>query len=173
MVQVYCLLVYDVVVFLAIVQIEAFEGRRNTALALMLGFSRIFTTGLSVAFLPIMNMDRIVASTLGIIIIIIIIRGLLTIGLMILVVLSAVSTYLSLTRNRESIKPGRLTGARARYLAHLYKQALDIYVSKAERQKSGKDAKMHDAPPELSCRWFQSGGSSQSTTRKTKTYLRT
>lgn len=154
MAQVYSLLVYDIVAFFVILQIDPFEARRNTALAVwMLGISKILTTALSVAFLPTLNVDRIIATALGIIIIVI--QGLLTIGVMILVVLSAISSYLSLMRNRDPghFRPAELNSTRVRYLEHLEKSALDVRVSRAEKErldKLEKEAEMNTTPPEPS-----------------------
>ena len=73
---------------------------RNTVLAVyLLGISKVATAGLSIAFLPDYHVARIPTTALGIIIIVI--QGLLVIAVMILIVLGAFSSYMSLTRNRE------------------------------------------------------------------------
>lgn len=152
MAQVYLLLVYDILAFFVILKIDPFEGRRNTALAVwMLGISKILTTALSIAFLPALNVNRIIATAIGIIIIAI--QGLLTIGVMILVVLGSISSYMSVTRNRESTKPGELDALRARYFLHLEKCAVDIRTTRAEREhlkKFEKEAKINATPAEPS-----------------------
>lgn len=152
MAQVYLLLVYDVLAFFVIVKIDPFEGRRNTALAVwMLGISKILTTALSIAFLPNLNVNRIIATALGIIIIVI--QGLLTIGVMILVVLGSISSYMSITRDRETSKPGELDAVRVHYFSHLEQSAVDIRTTRAERErlkKLEKEAQMNVTPPEPS-----------------------
>lgn len=156
MAQVYCLLVYDIVAFFVILHVDPFEGRRNTALAVwMLGISKILTTALSVAFVPTLSVDRIITTAVGFIIIVI--QALLTIGVMILVVLSVISSYLSFMRNRDPshFSPVELNGTRVRYLEHLEKAALDNRVSKAEKERLGrlqKEAEMNVTPPEPSFR---------------------
>lgn len=148
--QVYLLLVYDVVAFIVILTIDPFEGRRNAALGVwMLGISKILTTALSIAFLPAMRVSRIAVTAIGIVIIVI--QGLLTIGVMIFVVLGAISSYLSITRDRDPSIPGEFDGIRARYLSHLEKCTLDIRISRAETsrlKKLEKEAEMNALPPE-------------------------
>ncbi|KAL3426588.1 transient receptor potential ion channel [Phlyctema vagabunda] len=123
--QVYGIFVVEIIAFIAIVWMNPFEGRRNTALAVwMLGISKVATAGLSIAFLPQHNVARIPTTVIGIIIIII--QGFLTIGVLILIVLGAISTYMSLTRNREHFRPHGMQGVRNKYLAHLEKKAADL-----------------------------------------------
>ncbi|KAJ4419641.1 hypothetical protein N0V82_004836 [Gnomoniopsis sp. IMI 355080] len=157
MAQVYLLLIYDIVAFFIILAIDPFEGRRNTALAVwMLGISKILTTALSIAFLPTMNVNRIIATALGIIIIVI--QGLLTIGLMILVVIGVMSSYMSITRDREPFngEPSNhkeVNAVRARYMSHLEKRGVDIRTTPAERkrlQQLEREAEMNAIPPEPS-----------------------
>lgn len=150
MAQVYLLLAYDVFTFFIILTMDPFEGRRNTALAVwMLGISKILTTALSIAFLPGMNVNRIIATALGIIIIVV--QGLLTSAVMILVVLGAISSYMSITR--EHSKAGRLGAIRTHYLTHLENCAVDIRTTRSERHRINeleKEAKMNATPPETS-----------------------
>jgi hypothetical protein len=90
----------------------------------LLGFSKLATVALSAAFDINFNIKRIPATAIGIIIIVI--QGLLTIALLICIVLSAISTYFSLTRNREAIRPRRWMPYRERYYAHVETAASDI-----------------------------------------------
>lgn len=123
--QVIGLLIWEVIAFIAIVKINPFEGARNTALAVwMLGISKVATAGLSIAFLPQLNVARIPTTVIGIIIIII--QGFLVIGLLILILLGAISSYMSLTRNSETFKPHRLENIRMKYFDHLEKKATDL-----------------------------------------------
>ena len=123
--QVFGLFVVEIIALIAIVWINPFEGARNTALSVyMLGISKVATAGLSIAFLPSFNLDRIVATVIGIIIIVI--QGFLTIGLLILIVLGAISSWFSLTRNREDFKPESWEGLRVRYFHHLESKAADL-----------------------------------------------
>lgn len=141
MAQVYCLLIYDILALAALVMIGPFEGRRNTALAVwMMGLVKVLTTGLSIAFLPALGVNRMIVTAVGIIIIIA--QGLLTIGAMVLVALGAVSSYMSVARGGEEdpdapaahpFRPEWLVPIRAHYLAHLQQSAPDI--SRAERRR--------------------------------------
>ncbi|ROW10212.1 hypothetical protein VMCG_01672 [Cytospora schulzeri] len=145
--QVYGLLVFEILSFIVFVKLDPFEGQRNTALAVwMLGISKIVTTGLSVAFLPGLKASRIIATGIGLIIVTI--QGLLVIALMILVVLGAMSSYMSLTRNREDFSPEVLGSTRVRYFEHLQAKALDIHVPREEKgtQRMLEEAQKN-APP--------------------------
>lgn len=149
--QVYCLLVYDVVALFVVLKISPFEGRRNTALAVwMLSICKVLTSALSIAFLPALGLERITATIIGVIIIVI--QGLLTIAVMILVILSVMSSYISLTRNREYFNPTERKDTRQRYLEHLEKMEPDIQISKAEKETLGKlkEAEMNALPLEPS-----------------------
>lgn len=123
--QVYGLFIVEIIALIIIVRINPFEGQRNTVLAVyMLGISKVATAGLSIAFLPQYNVERIPTTVVGIIIIVI--QGLLTIGVLVLIVMGAISTHMSLTRNRDSYKPKRLEGIRRKYLEHIERKAADL-----------------------------------------------
>ena len=123
--QVIGLFIWETIAFIAVICIRPFEGARNTALAVyMLGFSKVATAGLSIAFLPQFNVARIPTTIIGIIIIII--QGILVIGLLILIVLGAISSYMSLTRNREEFKPHSLENVRTKYFGKIEKKASDL-----------------------------------------------
>jgi hypothetical protein len=122
--QVFGLLVVEIIALIAIVWINPFEGARNTALAVyMLGISKVATVGLSVAFLERFNLDRIIATVIGVVIIVI--QGFLTIALLILIVLGAMSSWFSLTRNREEFHPQSWDPLRVKYFEHLEMKATD------------------------------------------------
>ncbi|CZR51479.1 related to Calcium_related spray protein [Phialocephala subalpina] len=123
--QVFGIFIWEIIAFIAIICINPFEGARNTALAVyMLGISKVVTAGLSIAFLPQFNVARIPTTIIGIIIIIC--QGFLTIGLLILIVLGAISSYMSLTRNREEFKPHSLENIRMKYFGHLETKEKDV-----------------------------------------------
>ena len=123
--QVFGIFVWEIIAFVAIAMINPFEGARNTALAVyMLGLSKVTTAGLSIAFLPQFNVARIPTTAIGIVIIVI--QALLVIGLMILIVLGAISTYMSVTRNREHIKPRDLETIRLKYFDTINRKAIDL-----------------------------------------------
>jgi meiotic recombination protein REC8 len=123
--QVFGLLIWEIIAFVAIIMINPFESARNTALAVyMLGVSKVTTTGLSIAFLPQFKVARIPATAIGIVIIVI--QGLLVIGLMILIALGAISTYMSVTRNREHVRPRDLETLRVKYFGIMDRKATDL-----------------------------------------------
>lgn len=123
--QVFGLFIWEIIAFIAIVCINPFEGARNTALAVwMLGLSKVATAGLSIGFLPQYNLARIPTTIIGVIIIVI--QGFLVIGLLVLIVLGAISSYMSLTRNREEFRPHGLENIRMKYFGHLEDKEKDL-----------------------------------------------
>jgi hypothetical protein len=123
--QVIGIFVWEFIAFIVIILINPFEGSRNTALAVyMLGISKVATAGLSIAFLPQFNLARIPTTVIGVIIIIV--QGFLVIGLLILIVLGAISSYMSLTRNREEFRPHNLENIRMKYFGHLEQKEKDV-----------------------------------------------
>ncbi|KFY96280.1 hypothetical protein V498_02750 [Pseudogymnoascus sp. VKM F-4517 (FW-2822)] len=123
--QVIGLFVVEIIAMIIIVALNPFEGSRNTAMAVyLLGFSKVVTAGLSIAFLPRYNMARIPTTVVGFVIVIV--QGVVAIATLILIVLGAISSYMSLTRNREDFKPRMLEGIRYKYFTRLERAALDI-----------------------------------------------
>lgn len=124
MTQVFGLLVVEFIALVVIVALRPFEGARlNALMVYLLGFSKIATIALSAAFDARFNLARITTTAIGIVIIVI--QGILTIVLLIAIVLGAISSYMSLTRNHETLKPRSWAGIRRRYFAHLEKAATD------------------------------------------------
>jgi hypothetical protein len=124
LVQVFCLLVLEIIAFAVMVKLRPYEGQRlNVIMIYLLGFSKVITLALSAAFDINFNIKRIPATAIGIIIIAI--QGLLTVALLVCIGLGAISSYFSLTRNRESIKPLSWLPYRERYLAHIQQAARD------------------------------------------------
>ena len=124
-VQVIGLFIWEFICFIVVICINPFEGQRNTALAVwMLGITKVVTAGLSIAFLPQFNVARIPTTIIGIIIILN--QGFLVIGVLILIVLGAISTYMTIMRNREEFRPHGLDGIRTKYFTHLEKTEKDL-----------------------------------------------
>ncbi|KFX93587.1 hypothetical protein V490_04776 [Pseudogymnoascus sp. VKM F-3557] len=123
--QVIGLLVVEIIAVIVVIALRPFEGNRNTALGVyLLGLSKVVTAGLSIAFLPRYNLARIPATVIGYIIIIT--QGVVAIAALILITLGAISSYMSLTRNREEFKPQGLENVRYKYFTHLERAALDV-----------------------------------------------
>ncbi|KAK2600995.1 hypothetical protein N8I77_010480 [Diaporthe amygdali] len=147
--QVYGLLVFEVLALLIFAKLDPFEGQRNMALAVwMLGISKVLTAGLSIAFLPTMRTNRIVATAIGFVIIVV--QGLVVVGLMILVVIGAISSYMSLTRNKEEFTPETLESVRVQYFEHLQTKAIDIHLSKEQRDWQNEETEKDKQPPQPS-----------------------
>ncbi|KAH6646060.1 hypothetical protein BKA67DRAFT_525735 [Truncatella angustata] len=133
--QIFGLFIVDILSLVAIAAINPYEGQRNTATAVwLLGISKLVTTGLSVAFLPDFNLDRIVTTVIGVVIIVV--QALITIAILILIVLGGISSWMSLTRNREDFSSQRLEGVRIKYFEHIAIKALDKRAPPAERRRS-------------------------------------
>ncbi|KAK8093059.1 hypothetical protein PG999_014646 [Apiospora kogelbergensis] len=125
--QVFGLFIVDMLAMVAIAAINPYEGQRNTAVAVwMLGLVRIATTGLSIAFLPGLAINRILATVIGVLIIVI--QALLVVAVLVLVITGAVSSWMSLYRNREYFSSRRLEGTRIRYYEHIARKALDEHA---------------------------------------------
>ena len=123
--QVFGLLVVEIIALVIIVLMRPFEGARlNALMVYLLGFSKVATVALSAAFDARFNLPRITTTAIGIVIIAI--QGVLAIVLMIAIVIGAISSYMSLTRNHESFRPRKLGKLRQRYFTHLEKTAPDI-----------------------------------------------
>ncbi|KAF2425809.1 TRP-domain-containing protein [Tothia fuscella] len=125
MVQVFALLIIEFFAFMAVIKMRPFEGQRlNVIVVYLLGFSKVATVALSAAFDVSFNLARIPTTAIGIVIIVI--QGLLTIAVLICIILSAISTYFSITRHREAIKPRRWIPYRERYFNHLDQAVSDL-----------------------------------------------
>ncbi|RSL64418.1 hypothetical protein CEP53_004073 [Fusarium sp. AF-6] len=126
--QVYGLFIFEVLALVAIIKMKPFEGSRNTTAAIwLLSISKIITTGFSIAFLPSFNLSRIVATAFGMIIIVV--QAFLAVAVMVLIVLGMISTWMSLSRNREEF-PKNLDPIRVRYFEHMEVRAGDLPRSK-------------------------------------------
>ena len=122
--QVFGLLVVEAIALISIVLVRPFESNRlNVLMVYLLGFSKVATVALASAFDARFNLPRITTTIIGIVIIVI--QGVVTIVLMISIVLGAISSYMSLSRNREEFKPKSWAQYRARYLVHVEQKATD------------------------------------------------
>ena len=114
LVQVFGLLAVECLALIYLIWARPFESTRlNVIMVYMLGVSKVLTVALSSAFEVRFNQDRIICTVIGVVIIVI--QSFLTIGLMIMIVLGAISSYMSLTRNHESFRPRRWVGIRQKY----------------------------------------------------------
>jgi len=124
MVQVFGLLVVEFIALMFVITVRPFEGQRlNIVMVYLLGFSKVATVALSAAFDVEFNIGRIITTAIGIIIIVI--QGLLTIALMVCIVLSAITSYFSVMRYREEIKPKGWNKYRTRYFKHIDQRVKD------------------------------------------------
>ena len=125
--QVFGILAVEMVALGFFAWMRPFEATRlNVLMVYALGFSKITTVGLSAAFDPQFGLDRIVTTAFGIVIIVV--QGLLTIILLIAIIVGAVTTYMSITRDQdlEEFQPQSWRPMRKRYLEHVRKSALDL-----------------------------------------------
>ena len=122
--QVFGLLVVEFIGLLAIVKMKPFEGARlNAIMVYLLGFSKVITVALSSAFHPKFGLARITATAIAFVIIVV--QGILLIVLMVFIIVGAISSYMSLTRNQEHFHPEVLTNLRTRYFRHIELTARD------------------------------------------------
>lgn len=123
--QVFGLLVIEILAFAGIVWARPFEGRRlNVLVVYCLGFSKVTSVALSAAFDVQFNLQRITTTAIGIVIIVI--QGILTIITLIAIVIGAISSYMSLTRNHEDFRPRKWAGLREKYFNHLDRVVHDV-----------------------------------------------
>jgi hypothetical protein len=125
MVQVFGLLAVEFIAFLGMVILRPFEGQRlNIIVVYLLGFSKVATVALSAAFDHRFGLARIPATVIAIVIIVI--QGVLTIMVLVAIILGAITSFMSVMRKRETIRPTKWTPIRARYFEHMNFKELDI-----------------------------------------------
>lgn len=143
-VQVVGLFIVEVIAMLITFAIRPFEGRRNMIIAIyMLGVAKVIVTGLSIAFLASYELSRISATVIGLVIIAI--QGLLVVALLILVLLGAASSYLSLMRNQVNFRPRHWENLRTRYYQHLDDAAADAKRPRVEHAEHAQEVE-HKEP---------------------------
>ncbi|GAB1312143.1 Transient receptor potential ion channel [Madurella fahalii] len=122
--QIYGVLALDILAFAITATLNPFEGSRNTAMAVwILGVCKIATTAMSIPFLPEYGLDRVAAISLGMVIIVM--QSLTVAALLILIVLGAISSRMSLMRNREDFTPHSLDRVRIDYYEGMEEKAKD------------------------------------------------
>lgn len=127
MTQVFGLLVVEIIALIAFIAIKPFEGARlNALMVYLLGFSKVATVALSAAFDARFNLQRITTTVVGIVIIVI--QGILASILLVAVVSSCISSYMSLQRSQsdEEFKPRHWASIRRRYFNHIAKASADL-----------------------------------------------
>jgi len=123
--QVFGLLIIEFCAFIYIIWARPFEGRRlNVLVVYCLGFSKVASVGLSAAFDVHFNIERITATVIGIVIVII--QGILVTITMIAVIVGAISSYMSVSRNHEQFRPKAWHGIREKYFDHLDRVVNDL-----------------------------------------------
>lgn len=123
--QVFGLLVVEILAFAFVIWARPFEGMRmNILVVYCLGFSKVASVALSAAFDIRFNLERITATVIGVVIIVI--QGILVIITMIAILVSVISSYMSVSRNRESFRPRKWHGMREKYFNHLDRVVNDV-----------------------------------------------
>ncbi|KAM0722443.1 hypothetical protein Q7P37_001884 [Cladosporium fusiforme] len=123
--QVFGLLVVEILAFAFVIWARPFEGMRlNIIVVYCLGFSKVASVALSAAFDIRFNLERITTTVIGVVIIVI--QGILVIITLIAIVVSAISSYMSVSRNQEDFRPRRWHGLREKYFNHLDRVANDV-----------------------------------------------
>ncbi|KAL8859843.1 MAG: hypothetical protein Q9178_003676 [Gyalolechia marmorata] len=125
MTQVFGLMAVEFVALITIVRLRPFEGARlNALMVYLLGFSKVATLALSAAFDVRFNLARINTTVIGVVIIVI--HGLLASVTLLAIVFGAISSYMSVTRDRAAFRPRKWEPYRERYFSHLTKSPLDV-----------------------------------------------
>lgn len=123
--QVYGLLVVELLAFAFVIWMRPFEGQRlNIIVVYCLGFSKVASVGLSAAFMVGYNVARIPTTVVGVVIIVI--QGILTVITMIAIVIGAISSWMSVSRNREDFRPRKWHGRREKYFDHMDEAVRDL-----------------------------------------------
>ncbi|KAF2157573.1 TRP-domain-containing protein, partial [Myriangium duriaei CBS 260.36] len=125
--QVFGILIVEIVSFGLMIWARPFEGQRLNALVVyLLGFSKVASVALSCAFHVSFNLGRIITTVIGIIIIVI--QGILTIVTLIAVVIGAISSYMSISRDKETheFRPKKWRRLRENYFEHLNRAACEL-----------------------------------------------
>ena len=123
-VQIFGLLTVELIAIVGMIFLRPFEGQRlNVIVVYLLGFSKVATVALSAAFDSRFNLPRILATVIGIIIIVI--QSLLTSVVMVAIITGAITSYMSVMRNREEIKPKHWAPLREKYFKHMESRAQD------------------------------------------------
>jgi hypothetical protein len=123
--QVFGLLVVETLAFAFVVWARPFEGMRlNILVVYCLGFSKVTSVALSAAFDIRFNLERITTTIIGVVIIVI--QGILVIITLIAIVVSVISSYMSVSRNREEFRPRKWHGMREKYFNHLDRTVNDL-----------------------------------------------
>lgn len=123
--QVFGLLVVEILAFAFVIWARPFEGMRlNILVVYCLGFSKVASVALSAAFDIRFNLERITTTVIGVVIIVI--QGILVIITLIAIVVSAISSYMSVSRNKEQFRPRKWHGLREKYFNHLDRVVNDV-----------------------------------------------
>lgn len=105
--QIILCLIIELIAFTGFIILRPFEGQRlNTIVVYLLGISKIISTALSLAFYKPFNLARIPTTVVGVVIIVV--QGVLTIVLIVAILTGVVTSWLSLTRNKDHQHPSSL-----------------------------------------------------------------
>ncbi|PSK33578.1 Flavin carrier protein 2 [Elsinoe australis] len=145
--QVFGLLVVEIAAFALFIWARPFEGQRlNVLVVYLLGFSKVTSVALSAAFDVSFNLPRILATVIGIIIIVI--QGLLTIVTVVAILVGAASTWMSIRRNvpKDEFKPKKWRNLRERYFAHIERTAREMPRPVKEKPQPMKTPPLPNGP---------------------------
>lgn len=123
--QVFGLLIVEIFACIYMIWMRPFEGQRlNVIVVYCLGFSKVMTVALSIAFDVRFNVGRIITTAIGMVIIVI--QGILTIITMMAIIFGAITSYMSLSRNQEDFRPRKWAARREKYFDHLDRVVNDL-----------------------------------------------
>ncbi|ATY61411.1 TRP-like ion channel [Cordyceps militaris] len=122
--QVFGLFLFEIIASVVIIKLAAFEGSRNSVVAVwMMSIAKVITTGLSIAFIAEYNLNRIGATAIGLIIVVV--QAFLAVVVLILAALGIMSSWMSLSRNKEEFTEP-FVDMRVKYFEHMQKRTDDL-----------------------------------------------
>ncbi|KIH87378.1 intradiol ring-cleavage dioxygenase [Sporothrix brasiliensis 5110] len=132
--QLVVLLLFEIAVLATYAYWRPIESSRNLALGVwVLGMGRILVAALCIGLLPQVGISRIGATVIGFAIVVV--QVLMLSMVLVLVAISAVSTWLSLTRNQDNFYSEMFFSVRKRYLETLLASATGAPAPLTRRQE--------------------------------------
>ncbi|KAJ6789469.1 hypothetical protein PWT90_00270 [Aphanocladium album] len=122
--QVFGLFLFEIIALIMATKFTALEASRNAVVSVwMLSIAKVVTTGLSIAFISDYNLNRIGATAIGLVIVVV--QAFLAVAVLILTALGIMSSWMSLSRNKENFTEP-FVDLRVKYFEHMEKRTDDL-----------------------------------------------
>ncbi|CAZ80567.1 unnamed protein product [Tuber melanosporum] len=133
--QVHGLLTVETIYFIVLAYMMPFESTRlNVFTAYMLPIMRISTLAILCVVLATPKLNRIIATILGIVVIVI--QGSTVVVAITFALVNLYATYLKIAPRGTQIRPQSMNPTREKYLGHIEKRALDLPTARRSQQLS-------------------------------------